>query len=195
MDWNWFFSSLAQCGAALIGIMAAFIISKLLNESEKADSYQNQREKLKAQYTELLNRITLLDICEYNDRIIYTSYGLFDSIANGEFDDKTPEERLARLYLKFPHLYKHESNKAQFDRFYADAKQAIAARTAVFFDGETRLYNQTVMDHPEIYKELSDKRIEIEKHKIEASSLIRSFQILIEETQYKQGGFNQTIIV
>jgi hypothetical protein len=35
MDWNWFFSSLAQSVAALVGIFAAFIITKVLqNESE-----------------------------------------------------------------------------------------------------------------------------------------------------------------
>jgi hypothetical protein len=31
MDWNWFFSSLAQSVAALVGIFAAFIITKIIN--------------------------------------------------------------------------------------------------------------------------------------------------------------------
>ena len=195
MDWNWFFSSLAQCGAALIGIIAAFIISKLLNESEKADSYQNQLKKLKAQYTEVRNRIGLLDICGYNARVIYTSYGLFDLIANGEFDDKTPDERLANLYLRFPHLYRHESNKAQFERFYTYAKEAIAKNSAVYFDEDTPLTNISAIRNPEIYKELNDRKIEIEKHKIEAESLMRSFQILKDEIQVKQAGLNQTLLV
>src|SRR5207253_241572 len=30
-DWNWFFSSLAQSVAALVGIFAAFIITKIIN--------------------------------------------------------------------------------------------------------------------------------------------------------------------
>jgi cytosine/uracil/thiamine/allantoin permease len=31
MDWNWFFSSLAQSVAALVGIFAAFVITKIIN--------------------------------------------------------------------------------------------------------------------------------------------------------------------
>jgi uncharacterized membrane protein len=31
MDWNWFFSSLAQSVAALVGVFAAFIITKIIN--------------------------------------------------------------------------------------------------------------------------------------------------------------------
>lgn len=31
LDWNWFFSSLAQSVAALVGVFAAFIITKIIN--------------------------------------------------------------------------------------------------------------------------------------------------------------------
>lgn len=31
MDWNWFFSSLAQSSAAIVGILGAFLITKILN--------------------------------------------------------------------------------------------------------------------------------------------------------------------
>lgn len=31
MDWNWFFSALAQSTAAIVGIFAAFIITKIIN--------------------------------------------------------------------------------------------------------------------------------------------------------------------
>lgn len=31
MDWNWFFSSLAQSSAAIVGIFGAFIITKVLS--------------------------------------------------------------------------------------------------------------------------------------------------------------------
>ncbi|MCH7733340.1 MAG: hypothetical protein IIB44_12675 [Candidatus Marinimicrobia bacterium] len=30
-DWNWFFSALAQSAAAIVGIFAAFIITKIVN--------------------------------------------------------------------------------------------------------------------------------------------------------------------
>lgn len=34
MDWNWNFSSLAQSAGVLIGIIIAFVISKLFKEIE-----------------------------------------------------------------------------------------------------------------------------------------------------------------
>ena len=37
MDWNWFFAAFAQCAAALIAIIGAFVISKLLGENEKEE--------------------------------------------------------------------------------------------------------------------------------------------------------------
>ena len=47
VDWNWFFAAFAQCGAALIGIISAFIISKLLAEDNKYDSIKIKLENLK----------------------------------------------------------------------------------------------------------------------------------------------------
>ncbi|RWX47315.1 hypothetical protein H206_03730, partial [Candidatus Electrothrix aarhusensis] len=46
VDWNWFFAAFAQCGAALIGIIAAFIISKLLAEDNKYDSIKIKLESV-----------------------------------------------------------------------------------------------------------------------------------------------------
>ena len=36
-DWNWFFSSYYQCAATLIGIIEAFVMSKLLGLSVKVN--------------------------------------------------------------------------------------------------------------------------------------------------------------
>ncbi|WP_262887779.1 hypothetical protein [Flavobacterium bernardetii] len=38
IDWNWFFSSFCQSAAALIGIIGAFIISRLLGLGEKINA-------------------------------------------------------------------------------------------------------------------------------------------------------------
>ncbi len=35
MDWNWFFSSVAQSGAAIVGIFGAFIITKIINNQQE----------------------------------------------------------------------------------------------------------------------------------------------------------------
>ncbi len=44
LDWNWYFSSLAQSTAAVVGIFGAFIITKILsNQSE----YSQKKSQLK----------------------------------------------------------------------------------------------------------------------------------------------------
>ena len=44
-DWNWFFAAFAQSGAALIGIIAAFIISKIIGELEKEEEFSRDLKK------------------------------------------------------------------------------------------------------------------------------------------------------
>src|SRR5258706_12907502 len=45
MDWNWFFSSLAQATAAIAGIFAAFIITKIINLQSE---FKRKEAKMKA---------------------------------------------------------------------------------------------------------------------------------------------------
>jgi hypothetical protein len=44
MDWNWFFSSLAQSVAAIVGIFAAFIITRVINNQTE---FARKKERLK----------------------------------------------------------------------------------------------------------------------------------------------------
>ena len=46
VDWNWFFAAFAQSAAALIAIIGAFIISKLLGENEKEEMQSNKIDEL-----------------------------------------------------------------------------------------------------------------------------------------------------
>lgn len=46
MDWNWFFSSSAQSAAAIVGIFAAFIITKIVNNQSEFSHKNNQINKL-----------------------------------------------------------------------------------------------------------------------------------------------------
>ena len=57
-DWNWFFASFAQCAAALIAIIAAFIISKLLGEAEKGEIHNSKIDELIIRYNDLFKRIS-----------------------------------------------------------------------------------------------------------------------------------------
>lgn len=46
MDWNWFFSSLAQSVAALVGVFSAFIITKIVNNQSEFSSKVARTQEL-----------------------------------------------------------------------------------------------------------------------------------------------------
>lgn len=92
-DWNWFFSSLAQSAAAIVGFFGAFIISKIVtNEAEfrrrKArirdllDAAENFRDRLRTRYFAWYNKHSLKQSMEdLKDRL---------DAAKGDF--KSPAE-------------------------------------------------------------------------------------------------------
>ncbi len=67
MDWNWFFSSLAQSVAAIVGIFAAFIITKVIN-SQSEFSRKSSRIKellsISERYSESLKNRSFQWYCE-----------------------------------------------------------------------------------------------------------------------------------
>ena len=38
MDWNWFFSSLAQSTAAIVGLIGAFVFTKMVNSEGASEA-------------------------------------------------------------------------------------------------------------------------------------------------------------
>lgn len=68
VDWNWFFSALAQSSAALVGIFAAFIISKLVTNNSKFNENHKRIHDL-ISYSQMLKikiKNIETDIIEYN---------------------------------------------------------------------------------------------------------------------------------
>ena len=100
LDWNWFFSSVAQSVAALVGIFAAFIITKIINNQAEF-----QRKNLRLR--ELLSisarhRDALFDrsFDWYNERRLEYSLERIEWVDSKE-DFKSPEEYYADF--GFPH--------------------------------------------------------------------------------------------
>jgi hypothetical protein len=46
MDWNWFFSSVAQSSAAIVAVFSAFIITKIINNQSQFESNKRRIKKL-----------------------------------------------------------------------------------------------------------------------------------------------------
>lgn len=70
MDWNWFFSSLSQSAAAIVGIFGAFVITKILgNQSTFAQKLNACREVITNNQS-IVDNASDLAIEWYNKRTI-----------------------------------------------------------------------------------------------------------------------------
>ncbi len=120
-DWNWFFSSVAQSAAAIVGIFGAFIVTKILaNQSAFAETSRRIRDT-----------ITLGDkITDASSRLSFEWYHKHDSA--DEYDDleklldKEPELEPEDLYEKLrfsPYIARAEAIES-ITRFktYREAK-------------------------------------------------------------------------
>ncbi len=93
IDWNWFFSSLAQSVAALVGIFAAFIITKIIsNQSE----FQRKNSRLR----ELLSvSAKYRDALSYRSFDWYNEHTLNDALNELEDDHILESKSVSRLRL------------------------------------------------------------------------------------------------
>ena len=69
MDWNWFFSSLAQSTAAIVGLFGAFIITKILSNQSRFDARQRQIRDVCSRSENLVDEANDLAIGWYNAKI------------------------------------------------------------------------------------------------------------------------------
>lgn len=108
MDWNTFFATLSQSAAGLIAIIAAFVISKLLGENEKQETFDSQISKLIIEYNDILQRLSVRKFEWYNRLNIEYSSEIEEAVKSGRFKDVEDNEKLELLYLIEPHLYRSE---------------------------------------------------------------------------------------
>ncbi len=108
IDWNWFFSSFCQSAAALIGIIGAFIISRLLGLSEKINSTSSQLYNLIIESNKILANISNRNFEWYNRTIIKYDNQLKEAIQKGEFDNLSQEEILKKIYEADSRLFKND---------------------------------------------------------------------------------------
>jgi hypothetical protein len=68
MDWNWFFSSLAQSSAAVVGIFCAFIFTKIINNQTEFGRKRARIAELERQATRLVEEAENRYFNWYNNR-------------------------------------------------------------------------------------------------------------------------------
>jgi len=189
IDWNWFFAAFAQCGAALIGIIAAFIISKLLNESEKADNLSQRLESSIVSYNDIKNRIATRHFNWYNKKNIEYSSSIKKAIENGTFENLDKNEQLEKLYSIEPKLYKNAGNIINLRKRIREVNQQKGSFASI---GLGLIIPRGLWNHLDEEKEL------INTLKIEGLALIENFKLLeneLKNTQVKLKPINYTILV
>ncbi|UII32269.1 hypothetical protein LVD17_00260 [Fulvivirga ulvae] len=109
LDWNWFFAAFAQCAAALIAILGAFIISKLIGEGEKEEKYAKIINDLIIKYNDLTKRISARHFEWYDRSTILYSRSIKDAITKGDFDELSDDEMIPKMRETKPELFGTES--------------------------------------------------------------------------------------
>ncbi|MCB0396840.1 MAG: hypothetical protein KDD36_09315 [Flavobacteriales bacterium] len=168
-DWNWYFSAFAQCGAALIGIIAAFIISKLLGENEKSEKNANDLEELIIASNDLKKRLDSRHFAWYDRKNIEYSDDLEEAIKRGDFKDLTEQERLGKLFEIESTLYRTEACLGELDKRISEVLKSRSIYDIV---------SMTSIPPAGMWNRLEDERNLIKQLKIEAESLIEKFNLV-----------------
>lgn len=93
MDWNWFFSSLAQSAAAIVGVFGAFIITKILSNQTTFSEKKNRLKELIAKAEKIKVEADELDFGWVNRWELYGKQRDFETLINGGIEDALPKGR------------------------------------------------------------------------------------------------------
>ncbi|MFO3721702.1 hypothetical protein [Pseudomonas sp. HLMP] len=73
-DWNWFFSTLSQSTAAIVGIIGAFIIAKIFANQATFTEKNNRMKSLTVEAEKILDKIGTINFDWYNKHINAAAY-------------------------------------------------------------------------------------------------------------------------
>lgn len=119
LDWNWFFSSFCQSAAALIGIIAAFVISRLLGLNEKVNALISSFEGLVIEFNKIKSSLSNRHFYWYTKTYVKYNSKLKDDIKGGLYDGLTKEHQLKKVYENVNGIYKiDEAVEYSFNELY-----------------------------------------------------------------------------
>jgi len=105
MDWNWFFSSLSQSAAAIVGIFGAFIITKIFSNQTLFLAKKSKLRDLLVQAQRISDNANSFNVGWYNDNFNKSGYRDFpveleESFPRGEDLDEVTDEFLENYIEK-----------------------------------------------------------------------------------------------
>lgn len=175
MDWNWFFSSFCQSAAALIGIMGAFVISRLLGISEKISIIISEFDNLIIEFNELILNINSRHFYWFTKSHVKYNSDLTEQITNGEFEKLKKEEILKKVYELDDRLYKiDEAVMEGFNYVYEKYKPKYTD----LGNGLSVKSNFPILDFPpkNLWDNLENEKEAINKLQIQSHILIQKFE-------------------
>lgn len=109
MDWNIFFSSIAQAFASLLGVVLAFIISKILNEAIDYDNTEKDVSCLILEVEEIKRRVKQLKFVWHDKAIWEYDYKAKDLIRNNRLESSSDIDIIQFIKSNLPDIYDPES--------------------------------------------------------------------------------------
>jgi hypothetical protein len=184
IDWNWFFSSFSQSAAALLAIIAAFVISRLLGLSEKISTSISQFDDLVIEFDRIRAKISIRNFRWYTKMI--TEYGgnLKEDIRKGEFENLNRDEILAKIYKSDNRLYKIDDAVLEvFDELYESRrpKRQKSSNVGELIITNSGSYNLDSIEPAGLWESVNLEKEAINQVEIEAKSLIQHFQKNLHE--------------
>ncbi|WP_018248824.1 hypothetical protein [Orenia marismortui] len=188
MDWNWFFSSIAQCSSAIVGIFGAFIITKVINSQAEYNSRENKIDNFINKSLFLKNKVEDRYFSWYNER---KREEKLKKIRNNIRDRK---EILSceEYYIKYNFSIYDDRNQILKDieniirETTPDSNYYNAGYSGASVDGGSQL-NQNIIDEEEAINKL---KVEIIDH----TRLLKDFLIQIRGESKKYNLLTYSII-
>ena len=175
MDWNWFFSSFSQSAAALIGIIGAFIISRLLGLNEKISATISHFDKLLIDFNHLKASISIRRFSWYTNLNVLYDNDLEDSIENGDFENLNQAEILNRIYQNNSNQFKIDDAVLDaFNELYEKYRPRHAPMQPGFEIRVTKIISK--IPPAGLWDNLDDEREAINQLEVESHTLIHHFQ-------------------
>jgi len=192
MDWNWFFSSLAQSDAAIVGLFGAFIITKIINNEQNFNLNKQKIEffltlalKYKNKYSNFINKriktfnkyVAIIILSEIYNKI---QKGQISLIPNYDEIEKCIDESSNKNYVRY--MTKNnlineiisffQENKTE-DIKIVKKDRYIELKTSKSYEGMFSPY--TVL-----YSDLNNLKEEIEKCGLETENSINEMNYFLK---------------
>ena len=177
-DWNWFFSSFCQSAAALIGIIAAFIISRLLGLGEKVNSVISSFDNLVIEFNRIVESTSNRNFYWYTKTRVKNDSDLADAIIRGEYENLNSDEICEKIYEEDSLLYKVDPAVMEGFQYLYDQYKP---------NGSNPPHRALLMVTPGIWDKLNDERELIDQLEIESKVTIKKFSQNLQDLNSFKG--------